>query len=135
MESGIVPYRIIKPNCDPWSIDGTLDVFGVYTWLQRPDGESLAGIVVQRLMDHQAWSVALLSYPYRPIDTYPRGHDPLLTLHHEGVFHGNTGKQWYYHRQEPSMVLLDPVPPKRIRVERIWDLGVCLVGHTIEERS
>lgn len=122
---GLIPYAIAKPECDVYCV-------GIYTWLQRPTGESLAGIIVQRIHDHHAWSVTLLSYLFRPLDTHPRGRD-VMTLYHDGRMFGNDGSSWSYHTKEPSMALLDPVPPARIRIEQTWDVGEFLTGQPIEE--
>jgi hypothetical protein len=88
---------------------------GIWVWRDPAAGEDLGGVVLQRIIDHRAWEIAMLRVQFREWDTYPFGRD-LYTIHHSGTMTGNLGQTWSYHEDRISYVVETPIPPRHIQV-------------------
>lgn len=113
-ESGLIPYNVHKEHLD-------IHRPGIWVWKDPAEGEDLCGVILQRLIDHHAWEIAMLRVKYREWDAYPFG-SSLFTIRHSGTMTGSLGQTWSYHEDRISYVIETPIPPNHIEVLCKFDI-------------
>lgn len=124
-KSGLTPYDLHKEGIGIYRP-------GIWVWKDQAEGEDLAGIVIQRIIDHHAWEIALLRVKWREWDAYPKG-PSLYHIRHRGTFTGNVGQSWDYHTDRAAYVIETPIPPKHIEVVSRLDV-LRMVEEQINDR-
>ena len=118
LREGLIPYPLHKGLGFPER--------GVWLWLDRGrDDWDEIGVVLQRMLDHETFEVALLDVTWPQCSEWG-GCLQEFSVKHEGHLTGNLGNVWQYHHDRPARIVVERIPPKEISVVRTYDLRAIL---------
>lgn len=111
---GLTAYPINKPEVDKYF---DYPVQGIWTWKDRPTGQSELGSILFQTSTKQSTHIVLLEFSYRPSDILVTADDRKVEVFHDGIL-GN----WLYHEQQPAYIVTADISPGDIRLVKEYDL-------------
>lgn len=125
-QRGLHPYDLKKREItEALERDGLIrgPVYAIFTWKRAQSGRELAGSIMFHALGKTCTRVVELKLTYAHDDRIWRCNGGAVDLFHDMDDRGPGHCFW--HRQVPAFLLKNPVPPKRIRLLRVFDLTKC----------
>jgi hypothetical protein len=108
---GLIPYKLNNEIQEYVSL-------GIWIWKHNFKGKNHLGTLLDRAIQQKCFKVVKLEIHYKKEDAFDcKVGDDKLVLDHTGSM-----EKWVYHKCEPVVVLIKKIPPKNIKLIKIYDL-------------